>query len=222
MSLPRDQVRTRLLVTDFDGTITQRDFFHLVVETFAPAHLEKYWEGYRSGRLTHFQALAGIFAGIRASEAEMDELLQRAEPEPELAYWVEKLRQAGWQIQVASAGCAWYIERILSRAGVQVPVFANPGTFSAEEGLRMRLPIESPVYSPTLGIDKAALVRSGKELGQVVAFAGDGYPDVEAARLVEERYRFARGDLARALAEEGLTYRGFERWREVAKQLCAE
>src|SRR5262245_21481054 len=43
----------RLLVTDFDGTLTRRDFFQLVVEAFAPEHLEVYWRGYRDGRLTH-------------------------------------------------------------------------------------------------------------------------------------------------------------------------
>jgi 2,3-diketo-5-methylthio-1-phosphopentane phosphatase len=208
-----------LLVTDFDGTVTRRDFFHLVVEAFAPAHLEVYWEGYRDGRLTHFEALAGIFAGIRASEAEMEALLERAEPDPELAAWVARLRAAGWEIVVASAGCEWYIRRILSRAGVNLPVHANPGTFTPGGGLQMALPVGSPFFSREVGIDKAALVRRGLGQGRVVAFAGDGFPDAEAARLVRPEHRFARHDLAAALDGEGLPYRRFDRWSDVAKEL---
>jgi HAD superfamily phosphoserine phosphatase-like hydrolase len=211
----------RLLVTDFDGTLTRRDFFQLVVEAFAPEHLEAYWRGYRDGRLTHFEALAGIFAGIKASEAEMEGLLARAEPDPDLAAWLGRLAEAGWRVVVASAGCEWYIRRILGRCGVEVPVFANPGRFVPGEGLFMMAPAGSPYYCPGLGIDKAAIVRGGLEEGRVVAFAGDGYPDEAAARLVEPGLRFARDDLARALERAGLAYRPFGRWADVARALCA-
>lgn len=214
------EARPHLFVTDFDGTLTRRDFFWLVVDAFAPAHLEHYWEGYRSGRLTHFEALAGIFAGLQASEEAMERLLERAEPDPELAQWVERLHAAGWDIVVASAGCEWYIRRILQRSGVTLPIYANPGEFRPGEGLHMRLPVESPFLSRTLGIDKAAIVRHGIDSGRRVAFAGDGFPDAEAARLVPPARRFARADLAEALGQQNLPFTPFERWAEVARTLC--
>jgi HAD superfamily phosphoserine phosphatase-like hydrolase len=208
-----------LFVTDFDGTLTRRDFFWLVVDAFTPAHLEEYWRGYRDGRLSHFEALAGIFAGIRGTEAEMEQLLERAEPDPKLRASVEELHEAGWEVVVASAGCEWYIRRILARSGVDLPVFANPGEFIPEQGLLMRLPTPSRFFSPTVGIDKAAIVRQGLDQGRIVAFAGDGVTDLAAARLVEARYRFARADLARVLAREGLPAQPFERWSEIARAL---
>ncbi|MFO0928701.1 MAG: HAD-IB family phosphatase [Gemmataceae bacterium] len=211
-----------LFVTDFDGTITRRDFFWLAVDAFAPAGLDEHWAAYRQGRCTHFEALAGIFAGVRAGEAEMRELLTHADPEPQLADWVERLRRGGWDVVVASAGCEWYIRHILTAAGVDLPVHANPGTFVPGEGLFMRLPVDSPYLSPTVGIDKAAIVRRGLDEGRIVAFAGDGTPDIHAARLVPPERRFARADLATALDRERLTYRRFDRWGEVAAALCAE
>jgi 2,3-diketo-5-methylthio-1-phosphopentane phosphatase len=217
---PEAEPRRKLFVTDFDGTVTRRDFFWLIIEACAPEHLEAYWEGYTTGRLTHFEALAGIFARARASQEQIESMLARAEPDPDLAAWVAKLRADGWDVVVASAGCEWYIRRILARAGVDVPVFANPGTFVPGEGLHMRLPAGSPVFSPTLGIDKAAIVRQGLDAGRVVAFAGDGTPDLEAARLVGPSRRFARANLAEALDRAGLAYRRFDRWGEVAQALC--
>ena len=208
-----------LVVTDFDGTITRRDFFWLVVEAFAPAHLEEHWQKYKEKRITHFEALAGIFDKLEASEKAMSDLLDRAEPEPELKTWLDRLDRAGWDVVVVSAGCGWYIERILERVGVSLPIYANPGTFIPGGGLHMRLPTESPYFSPEVGIDKAAVVRESLMAARVVAFAGDGFPDADAARLVPAELRFARGDLATALGAEGLAFHPFDRWGEIAAYL---
>jgi phosphoserine phosphatase len=74
---------------------------------------------------------------------------------------VEALRRAGWRVVVASAGCAWYIDRLLAAVGVELDVFANPGRFEAGKGLVMEMPPPSAYRSPTLGVDKAGLVSCG-------------------------------------------------------------
>ena len=211
----------QLFVTDFDGALTRNDFFRLVIEAFAPEGMAANWEGYRAGRLTHFEALRGIFGGIRASEAQLLALLDRAGPPPNLAFWFEALHASGWEVVVASAGCAWYIERILASCGVAAPVHANPGQFLEGQGLRMELPTGSPYYSSSTGIDKAAIVRAGQQAGRVVAFAGDGYPDVAAALLVPAGLRFARADLALALRRKRESFVPFECWTEVARALLS-
>src|SRR5207248_786223 len=116
--------------------------------------------------------------------------------------------------------CEWYIRRLLRWAGVEMEVHSNPGRFEAGRGLVMSLPAGSPYFDANLGIDKSAVVRRALEAGRAVAFAGDGFPDAAAARLVPASLRFARADLATALRREGLAYRPFERWAEVARALC--
>jgi hypothetical protein len=51
-----------------------------------------YWQAYRAGRLTHFQAMQRYYASIRASEAETLAVAEAMELEPGLARWVERLR----------------------------------------------------------------------------------------------------------------------------------
>lgn len=213
---------SKLLVSDFDGTMTRNEFYRLAIEQVLPHDCPDFWRDYRQGTLTHFEALDRYFRSIRASEQQIAGLLKQMELEPRLAASVDALAAAGWKVVIASAGCGWYIDRLLDQAGVALEVHANPGEFAPATGLAMRLPTDSPYFSPEFGIDKAAVVRAGLQQGIKVAFAGDGLPDAAAAKLVPEHLRFARGDLASLLAAEGLSFRTFGCWTEVAEGLLAD
>jgi 2-hydroxy-3-keto-5-methylthiopentenyl-1-phosphate phosphatase len=86
----------------------------------------------------------------------------------------------------------------------------------------MEMPVGSPCWSPTLGVDKTGIVRDLLNQGTRVAFAGDGFPDAEPARLVPAALRFARGDLADVLRQEKLPFHPFESWSDIADQLIAD
>lgn len=208
-----------VLVSDFDGTMTRHDFYKLVIDKLLPASAPDYWAQYRAGTLTHFEALRAYFAAIRSSEDEVLAVVEQMELDPNLPDAVERLGRGGWKVIVASAGCGWYIKRLLVTAGVDIEVYANPGHFEAGHGLLMELPADSPYFSPTIGIDKTQIVRRFGDDNQAVAFAGDGLPDAEPARLVSADRRFARGSLADVLHMEGLTYRSFNVWSEIADML---
>ena len=207
------------LVSDFDGTMTRRDFFKLAIGHLLPPDVPDFWSEYRAGRITHFEALRRYFAEIRASEAEVLAVVDQMELDPCLPQVLAALRQAGWRVIVTSAGCDWYIRRLLAKAGVELEVYSNPGRFVPGRGLQMEMPLGSPFLSPSLGIDKAQVVRRHLQQGRTVAFAGDGFPDEEAALLVPGSLRFARGDLADVLKHKGEPYQGFETWSQIAERL---
>jgi 2,3-diketo-5-methylthio-1-phosphopentane phosphatase len=216
---PADPNPPRILVSDFDGTMTRRDFYDLVRKQWPPPPNDDPWEHYVNGWLTHFEALAAIFARIRTDEATLLALVDRMELDPALPEAVRTLREHGWTITVASAGCEWYLQRLLQRAGLALEVHANPGEFSPARGLRMHLPVSSRFFSQSFGIDKAAVVRDAQSRSPEVAFAGDGRPDLEPALLVPPGLRFARGWLADALRFRGENFHYFEDWTELANTL---
>src|SRR5271166_4763796 len=220
LNSPMTAVARSLLVTDFDGTMTRHDFYRLATQSLLPPDLPDYWGQFRAGKLTHFEALQAIFASIRVDRAAVLAVVERMELDPDLPAALDRLKQAGWDVVVTSAGCDWYIQILLAKAGVTLPVWSNPGRFEEGRGLLMELPKSSPFFSPSLGVDKAAVVREGISSGRRVAFAGDGFPDADAARLVSSELRFARGDLAHVLTKEGLAFHRFERWAEIALVLC--
>jgi 2,3-diketo-5-methylthio-1-phosphopentane phosphatase len=211
----------KILVSDFDGTMTRRDFFKLAIAQLLPTGGPDFWSDYRAGRITHFEALRRYFAEIRASEAQVLAVVDQMELDPVLPQAVADLRQAGWQVVVTSAGCDWYICRLLAQAGVELEVHSNPGRFVPGLGLQMEMPVGSPFLSQQLGVDKARIVRYHLEAGRTVAFAGDGFPDEEAALLVPGCLRFAHSDLADVLKQNGETFQPFETWSEIARRVLS-
>lgn len=209
----------KILVSDFDGTITRHDFFDRVRQRWPRPIENDPWEKYVSGGITHFDALAEIFRDIRTTEADLLALTDSMELDPGFARSAQALQAAGWELIVASAGCDWYIRHLLARTDVPLAIHANPGEFSPDRGLQMSLPGQSPFFSPTTGVNKVAIVQDALQRADDVAFAGDGRPDLEPALLVSPTRRFARGWLADALRERGEAFHPFERWSQIVPHL---
>jgi 2,3-diketo-5-methylthio-1-phosphopentane phosphatase len=210
-----NRLNPNALVSDFDGTITDNDFYALIADRYMPEGAPDYFAAYRAGRLTHFEAMQAFFHHAPCDNASLGELLGQTRPDPALGDSVQKLDSRGWDLIVVSAGSSWYIERIFNASGVRATIHSNPGTIEDGRGLVLRLPKESPFFSPHVGIDKGAVVRDAIGRYRKVAFAGDGLPDVEPALLVPPQLRFARRLLAEVLESRGERYRGFERWQDV-------
>src|SRR5215468_4012782 len=210
----------KIFVSDYDGTITDKDFYSLLAERYVPADRPDYFARYRDGRITHFEAMAAYFAFAPTEEQRLEELLAASRADPELGASAKLLERAGWELWVVSAGSSWYIERVLRRAGVAAPVYSNPGRLENGRGLVLeKLDPSSPYHSPSVGVDKSAVVRHALHVAETVAFAGDGPPDVQPALLVLPNLRFARGFLAEALRERGEAFWPFSRWSEIARKL---
>jgi HAD superfamily phosphoserine phosphatase-like hydrolase len=189
------------------------------MERLLPPDAPDFFGEYRDGRRSLFEALRDIFAYVPAGEARFADLTRESGLDPELARGVGSLEEAGWDVVVVSAGCRWYIDRLLAGAGVEVQVHANPGHIDAEGRLVMEWPTSSPFLSPNTGMGKAAAVRALVESGRTIAYAGDSIPDLEAALLVPPELRFARAQLAEELRQRGEEFRLFDRWVEVAEML---
>ena len=211
-----------ILVSDFDGTMTKYDFFDLARHDLPSAADHDFWQDFVDGKITHLEALAGIFASIRADLATIEDLVDRMELDPSLQDSIHRLRDAGWEIIVASAGCDWYIRRLLAKAGVQLEVHANPGIFTPETGLVLSLPVHSPYFKRETGIDKSAIVQNALASDPGAVFAGDGRPDLAPSSLVAPANRFATGWLAHHLMKNGEEFRPFETWSQIADALLEE
>jgi 2-hydroxy-3-keto-5-methylthiopentenyl-1-phosphate phosphatase len=208
-----------VLVSDFDGTMTRHDFYQLVRARWWDESDPDPWQDFLAGHLTHFEALNRFFARIRCSEPELVKLALGMELAPGLTAALERLHEGGWRLVIASAGCEWYINHLLAGARIPFTLHANPGRLTAKGSLEMSLPVGSPFFSPLTGIDKTAVVRDALGRYDRVAFAGDGPPDLAAARLIPSHLRFARGYLAEKLRAGGEAFQPLVNWEMLATGL---
>ena len=194
----------KIFISDYDGTITDKDFYSLLAERYIPGDTPDYFAQYREGRITHFEAMAAYFAFAPTKEQELEELLAASQVDPDLGESAALLQRAGWELWVVSAGSSWYVERVLRQAGVAASVYSNPGRLENGRGLVLeKLGPTSPFHSASVGVDKSAVVRHALHIAETVAFAGDGPPDLQPALLVRPNLRFAREFLAKALRARG-------------------
>lgn len=207
-----------VLVSDFDGTLAHPDFYQLVKSRLVPANTPNYWKAYQTGEITHFAALQKYFAAAEGGEAAFLRLLDDVSLPERLPEMVQRLARNGWSVVIVSAGCQWYIDLLLQRAGAELPVITNPGQFEGGR-LRMTLPENSPFFSEENGVNKSAVVTTLLDAGKSIAYCGDGLTDHPAAKLVRDEFRFARADLAEACKQEKLAYRPFEVWDDVVNAL---
>jgi 2,3-diketo-5-methylthio-1-phosphopentane phosphatase len=213
----------KIFVSDYDGTITDKDFYAVLTERHVPLNTPDYFARYREGRMTHFEAMPAYFAFVPTDEQQLEELLEASQADPDLGASAALLQRAVWELLVVSAGSSWYIERVLTRAGVAATVYSNAGRLENGRGLVLQKPhASSTYYSSSVGIDKPAVVRHALHAVETVAFAGDGPPDLEPALLVRPELRFARGFLADALRQRGEAFRPFSRWTEIVRVLYEE
>jgi len=208
----------KVFVTDFDGTMTGVDFYELVLEHVP--HVENCWDECVAGKVTHVEALHGLFQQAPRDLAELTRWLPLTKLDPETPAAVRQLRAAGWDIVVVSAGSEWYIQQLLDDVSDDVRIIANPGGYSDEQGLWMGSPPTDALWHcPHFGVDKSKIVQHLLDRGAMVAFAGDGRPDLSAIRRVAAPYRFARGWLSEVLATEGLDHQVFATWSDIAPRL---
>lgn len=195
------------LVLDWDGTVTEVDSLHLVLERFGDPNVYRASERALGRRLTLHEVIAVEFATVRAPLEEVVEWL----------LGVVRVR-CGFRELVAehrplviSAGFRELIEPVLAREGVEVELLANE-LDPRPDGWRVRWRDEAACA--TCG----EACKRGTLAGGPYVYVGDGYSD-RCAALAAERV-FARAGLARYLTEQRRPYEPFETLHEVVAALA--
>jgi len=212
------KIRNLAFVTDFDGTITDDDFFQYVKEAFFDASALAPWDAYMNGKMTHFDALKMMYGSIRAPLSEMLAVVQKVHVEPFVVPTFDILHQAGIPIYITSAGCDYYIELLLGDVikKYNIQLITNPSSYAPETGMKMKKhPANYRFYDHAVGISKAKIVEYLQSKGKTVIFAGDGPPDIDPARIAD--VVFARKILLALCTEENIKTEIFDTYENIYK-----
>jgi len=209
-----------VFVTDFDGTVTDDDFFQYTKEAYFDEASLAPWFEYTAGKITHFEALRRMYSTLRINEAELVRMINLIHVDKWVTAVFHILKSNGIPIYIASAGCDFYINilfgQVLKEFGVTL--ITNPSTYDETSGLTMSLPPNDYVYfDPAVGINKAKIVTSLQAAGKKVIFAGDGPPDIDAARVAD--VVFAKKTLIELCEAEGLEHFKLNSYHDIYQYL---
>lgn len=177
-----------VLVSDFDGTISKEDFFNMVIEKLLKKEDIKPWDDYVAGKITHFEALSRIFAKVRIPQDELDIFIQSIQIDEKFPETLELCGRLGIPVYICSAGMDYYIRKRIPQyiEKYNIAVISNKAEYSPQTGFKLTpLPEGNPYYSKEVGVNKEALVANIKQQGNFTIFAGDGRPDIFAAKAAD-------------------------------------
>ena len=196
-------METLLIACDFDGTITQRDTLHLIVEEFGTRGL---WQSIeprlRSGELSLEEAMQEEFATVRATPEQVIELVLRdAGIRAGLTELVRWAAAGGHRFIVFSSGFRTVIRAALEHWGLgHLEVVSHEALFTAD-GCRLVWSDRGETCGECGRRCKRHDLR-GRLRGERLVYIGDGISDRCGARMAD--VVFARDDLARDLSQEGV------------------
>ncbi|MBN8207752.1 MtnX-like HAD-IB family phosphatase [Bacillus sp. NTK071] len=203
-------------VSDFDGTISKKDFYWLVIETYFPEGQELY-KKWKAGEYQDIDFLQKVFKSIDQNEEQIIEDIRSLPIDEYVPSFIEKVQQSGGDFYILSAGTDYYIHHILKQYGIQnVPVFSNKGYYE-NQNVHLSIDENHKHYSKRYGIDKSKVIEEMKEKYDFIYFAGDSEPDSHPAKVAD--LTFAKDALQDILKENGVPFIGVDTFLEIEEIL---
>jgi 2-hydroxy-3-keto-5-methylthiopentenyl-1-phosphate phosphatase len=195
------------LVLDWDGTVTEVDTLHLVMERFGDPGLFRRSEGALGRSLTLQEVISIEFATVTAPLDEVVAwLLGVARVRPGFREVVERYRPI-----VVSSGFHELIEPVLARERVEVQLRANR-VDPRPDGWRVLWQYADTCEACGELCKRPVLPANGE-----LVYVGDGFSD-RCAALAADRV-FALGSLARYLDAQGVAYEEFTDFHALSRAL---
>ena len=210
-------MRNFAFISDFDGTLTKKDFYKIMSEAYLKEEYLPLFKVWKNGEMKDREYLSYVFNNVKRSETEIYEDILNIPFDPFAKEFITKIKDAGGDFIVVSAGTSYYINKIFEKNSIEgVDVYSNKGIFK-DNGIYFDLDENSEFYSDRYGIDKLSVVEKLKSNYKKIIYAGDSEPDIKPALISD--LVFARGELVELLQKEKKEFIEFEDFSEVWDKL---
>ena len=184
----------RLILCDFDGTISLQDITYLLVRQFFKGDWKSIAQDFTTGKITSQEAYHRIAERLRNEEGEVREfLLRHGEIDPAFWTFYQYCRQNGIDVKILSDGLDFYIQTILEAHQLsEIPFYANQCRFQRDGRIEISF-LHSNEECGLCGTCKKRLVQIHRKEYDFIVFIGNGFSDRCAAQ--EVNWVFAKGYL---------------------------
>lgn len=206
-------------ISDFDGTISKKDFYWIIIEKCYPEG-EALFREWKNGDMKDIEFLSTVFGSINQSEEEILKYIHKIPIDEHAVSFINKVQKQNVDFYILSAGTDYYIQEILSKYGLKnVEVYSNKGTFD-DQNLHLDINADAWHYSDRYGIDKSIVLKRIKENYDFVFYFGDSEPDSHPAKYADTT--FAKDVLIRILKEQNIPCIPVRDFKDVEMYLIEE
>ncbi|HEY5583379.1 MAG TPA: MtnX-like HAD-IB family phosphatase [Ruminiclostridium sp.] len=207
-------------VSDFDGTLTDRDFYHIVMDKYLKDWAWGYYYEWIKTKKINVEFLNKIFGAMDASEEEILEDILKLPLDPYAMSFIKKVESCGGDFFILSAGTSYYIKKLLGHFNIEnVTVISMEGVYK-DRGIQILPDTKDEFFSDIWGVDKAKVILSLKQKYPKVYFAGDSEPDMAAAKAAD--CAFARNNLQELLKLGNIPFVPFNQYNEVEEYMVQQ
>jgi 2-hydroxy-3-keto-5-methylthiopentenyl-1-phosphate phosphatase len=203
-------------VSDFDGTISDEDFYWLVIHKYYPEGKELF-QKWKAAEILDIDFLRTVFSSIHQSEEQIIEDILSIPIDPFIPEFIKEVQNNQGDFYVLSAGTDYYIHHLLMKHQVEnVKVISNPGYYE-KQNIHLTIDSNHRHYSKRYGIDKSVVIKELLEEYDEVYFAGDSEPDSHPAAFAT--ITFAKKGLQAILLEKQIPYVPIDTFNDVRTYL---
>ena len=208
----------KLILCDFDGTISIRDMGYVLLNRFSSGDWETIDRDFTEGTIGSKEAYSRIAEILNGDEGAVFSFIRsHSEIDPYFTSFYRYCREKGIDVKIVSDGLDFYIKTILEVHHLSdIPFYANRTHFRNGEGMDISFPYSSEECG-LCGTCKKRLIQIHRKEYDSVLFAGNGLSDRCAAR--EADFVFAKSSLYTYCIDQDITCHFFENFHEILGDL---
>ncbi len=208
----------RLILCDFDGTISQNDMGYLLLNQFCSGDWESIDRDYGEGKIGSKEAYTRISKILKGNqESVIDFVREHSSIDPHFKSFYRYCLENEVEVKIVSDGLDFYIRTILDVHHLsEIPFYSN--TTRVRTG--GRTDIIFPYASEACGLCgtcKKEIIRIHRNQYEKIFFVGDGLSDRCAAG--ESDFVFAKSFLYSFCIDQDITCHFFENFSDILKDL---
>jgi len=208
----------RLILCDFDGTISLRDMGYVLLNRFSSGDWEAIDRDFCEGKIGSREAYSRIAEIIRGDQKGIRDFVQEnSEIDPYFVSFYHYCGEKGIDVKIVSDGLDFYIKILLELHHLsEIPFYANRTRFHPGGRMQFSFPFASEECG-LCGTCKKKLVQIHRDQYDSIVFVGNGLSDRCGAR--EADFVFAKGSLYQHCIREDITCHFFENFEEILSDL---
>ncbi len=209
------------IICDFDGTVAQNDVGNLLFTTFADSRCHDIVRHWKAGRINSRECLIQECAIARASEIELERFALSQDLDPHFKAFVAYCESRGIEVEIASDGLDFYIDRIVRKYDLEnrVSVLSNRLVFTGSDTFRPEFPYFDEGCG-RCGNCKGYHVRRARASHEIVVYVGDGLSDRCGAREADVVFAKNGRDLQEFCRREDILFIAYDDFADVRERVA--